>query len=45
MIGMATAEEVAQNIEWLAESHAVPASIWVEAKSEGMLSHDVATLV
>ncbi len=43
VIGMATAEEVAQNIEWLAESHAVPASIWVEAKSEGLLSPDVVT--
>lgn len=45
VIGMATAEEVGQNIEWLAESHAVPASLWVEAKSDGLLSRDIPTPV
>ena len=36
--GVASAEEVAQNVAWLAESESVGAPLWVDAKQLGLLS-------
>lgn len=45
VIGMASAEEVAQNIAWLAEAQTVSPALWVEAKALGLLSADIPTPV
>jgi hypothetical protein len=45
VIGMATTEEVSQNMAWLAESEAVSPALWVEAKERGLLSRDIPTPV
>ena len=45
VIGMASAEEVAENVAWLAESGSVGASLWVEAKQLGLLSQEIPTPV
>jgi aryl-alcohol dehydrogenase-like predicted oxidoreductase len=45
VIGMATPEEVEQNVTWLAEAQTVSPALWVEAKSLGLLSADIPTPV
>jgi D-threo-aldose 1-dehydrogenase len=45
VIGMATAEEVEQNIAWLAEAQTVSPALWVEAKALGLLPADIPTPV
>mmetsp|Transcript_31550 Transcript_31550/g.86943 ORF Transcript_31550/g.86943 Transcript_31550/m.86943 type:complete len:377 (+) Transcript_31550:53-1183(+) len=37
VIGMASPEQVEQTMAWVAESAAVPASLWAEARAEGLL--------
>ena len=39
------AEEVAQNIAWLAEAQTVSPALWVEAKALGLLPADIPTAV
>lgn len=43
VLGLATAEQVRQGVAWAAESGAVPAALWAEAKAEGLLDAGVPT--
>mmetsp|Transcript_57 Transcript_57/g.99 ORF Transcript_57/g.99 Transcript_57/m.99 type:complete len:393 (+) Transcript_57:122-1300(+) len=44
VLGMATADEVRQNLSWVEESNRVPVTLWVEAKNRGLISVDVPIL-
>jgi D-threo-aldose 1-dehydrogenase len=41
VLGMATPEQVASNLAWVAEAASVPPSLWMEAKRLGLLGPEV----
>jgi predicted aldo/keto reductase-like oxidoreductase len=43
VIGMATPEQVAENMKWVAESSRVPPALWTEAKQLGLIAFDLAS--
>jgi D-threo-aldose 1-dehydrogenase len=36
-VGVKSPEEVAQNIAWLDDAHAIPHALWIDAASQGLL--------
>ena len=40
-VGVKSPEEVTQNVAWLSDANAVPADLWADAKSSGLLAEGV----
>jgi D-threo-aldose 1-dehydrogenase len=43
VLGMASAQQVAENVAWVTESVRVPPAIWAQAKAAGLLDAAVPT--